>query len=232
MVTSPGPADGSAGVAANTANRQQRRSNLSTRRLLTACAHLIIERGYEKTTLAEIGKRAGYSRALVTTKFGSKANLFVALVERMSQQFGGGHLFDLVGERVGIDALQEIIREIARDARQSPQDLKAFYALLFEGLKPIEEIQQPMREMVATFRTQLARLVERGVQAGEVLSGTDPEFLANFVHDAIRGASYRWLLNPQDIDYAEWLDSLAVHLGKTYRIRPSTLPQTPSVASR
>ena len=55
-----------------TRNRHQERSDLSTARLLDAAAELIEEGGYEAMTVAAVGERAGYSRGLVTARFGSK----------------------------------------------------------------------------------------------------------------------------------------------------------------
>lgn len=119
---------------------QRDRSDLSTHRLLEATAALISERGYERTTVADVGRRAGYSHGLVTRRFGSKANLFIALVERMTVRFGHEHLFDLVGDRVGVEALQHIAREIAHDARRT-----------FPGIRPD----------LAQDRGRPARLVDR-----------------------------------------------------------------------
>ena len=62
---------------------KQARSEVSTGKLLDAAAELISEGGYERMTLAAIGKRAGYSHGLVTARFGSKEGLLWALVDRM-----------------------------------------------------------------------------------------------------------------------------------------------------
>ena len=45
---------------------------MSSRRLVEAAAALIVEKGWEATTAAEIGRRAGYSRAMVHARYGSK----------------------------------------------------------------------------------------------------------------------------------------------------------------
>jgi AcrR family transcriptional regulator len=195
------------------------RSELSTRRLVTAFAALIIERGYERTTLADIGKRAGYSRGLVSTRFGSKANLLMALVEEMSARYGEQrHL--LIGNRVGVDALQRLIHEIARDARESPESLRAFYALLFECLNSLDNARTPIRNAERTFREELTALVATGVTKGQVRPGTDPALLAGSVHDMLRGACYHWLLD-SSFDFPSWMDSLAAHLSDVYRVTPS-----------
>src|ERR1700758_3499185 len=51
----------------------------SSERLLLAAAELTAEKGFERTTSAEIGERAGYSRAMVRGRYGSKEALIEAL---------------------------------------------------------------------------------------------------------------------------------------------------------
>ena len=51
---------------------QPQRVEMSSRRLVEAAAELVVEKGWEATTAAEIGRRAGYSRAMVHARYGSK----------------------------------------------------------------------------------------------------------------------------------------------------------------
>ena len=51
---------------------QPERVEISNRRLVEAAAELIVEKGWEATTSAEVGRRAGYSRAMVHARYGSK----------------------------------------------------------------------------------------------------------------------------------------------------------------
>ena len=51
--------------------------------MLQAAAELIVEKGWEATTAAEIGRRAGYSRALVHARFGGKD----AILEGLQQAY-------------------------------------------------------------------------------------------------------------------------------------------------
>ncbi len=57
---------------------QPERVEQSARRLLTAAAELIVEKGWEATTAAEIGRRAGYSRAMVHARYGNKDGILAA----------------------------------------------------------------------------------------------------------------------------------------------------------
>ena len=66
---------------------KQERSEESTRRLLDAAVELVAEAGYAGMTLAATGDRAGYSRGLVTTRFGNKENLLRALIDRLGERW-------------------------------------------------------------------------------------------------------------------------------------------------
>ena len=202
---------------AETQNKQTQRSNLSTRRLLEASASLIAERGYERTTLAEIGKRAGYSYGLVSRRFGNKANLLIALLERMSTRFGTERMIELVGDRVGVDALQHVVHEIRDDLRRSPDDLRGFYALIFEGLKPIPELHEHLVRTNYEFREGLATLVRAGLETGQVRAGTDPDAAAHLVANALRGAAYFWVMDPDRVDILGELDALHGYIGDLFR---------------
>ncbi|KAA0080284.1 TetR/AcrR family transcriptional regulator [Mycolicibacterium sp. P9-64] len=58
----------------NTPSRRSQRERVeeSSRRLAEAAIELIAEKGFSNTTAQEIGIRAGYSRAMVRERFGSK----------------------------------------------------------------------------------------------------------------------------------------------------------------
>src|SRR5213076_237185 len=59
---------------------QQERVAESAKRLADAAFELIAEKGFERTTAAEIGERAGYSRSMVRDRYGSKEALLESLL--------------------------------------------------------------------------------------------------------------------------------------------------------
>src|SRR5687768_15343821 len=65
-----------------TRRTQRERVEESTRRLAVAAVELFGEQGFERTTAAQIGERAGYSRAMVRRRYGSKEALLEQLVEQ------------------------------------------------------------------------------------------------------------------------------------------------------
>ena len=87
----------------------QRRAE-SEQRLLRAFAELIIEKGVAQTSLADIGRRAGYSNTLVHHLFGSKAALLDRLIEAV-EQFAQGMGQDASYEKSGSATLLAVARE-------------------------------------------------------------------------------------------------------------------------
>src|SRR5258706_14581310 len=66
---------------------QAERRAQSERRLLDAATQLIAEQGFSRTTLAQIGEKAGYSRGLVNERFGSKGELVRVLADEFQSYF-------------------------------------------------------------------------------------------------------------------------------------------------
>jgi AcrR family transcriptional regulator len=89
--------------------------------LLTAAQELFGQKGYDATTVREIGERAGVDAALIARYFGSKADLYVAAVaaERMGEQHASayGGLEDMVESmitRVDRDGPGPILQALVR----------------------------------------------------------------------------------------------------------------------
>jgi AcrR family transcriptional regulator len=209
-------------TSATAVGRQQQRSELSTRKLLDATTALIAERGLERTTLADIGSRAGYSQGLVTRRFGSKSNLLVALVDRLTARFGPERLSDTVGDRTGAAAVRHILEEIRDDAVRSPSDVRGFYALMFEGIKPVPELRDRLRELNRAFRHMLAHLIAAGIRDGTVAPDVDPAAVANLITATLRGAAFLWMLDPDDVDFRAELDSTVAHVTRVLTARQAT----------
>jgi AcrR family transcriptional regulator len=79
--------------------KQQQRVEEPARRLAAAAVELIVEKGYAHTTAKDISLRAGYSRAMVAERFGSKE----ALLDALMNQYEGRIVADADGETTGFE---------------------------------------------------------------------------------------------------------------------------------
>lgn len=193
------PVRASAGRAGASRRTQAERSALSEDRLLGAALRLISERGYDRTTLQAIGDAAGYSRGLVSHRFGSKEGLLWALLERMFAQWGADSLRPAVGTQVGLAALHAAVEATRASMHAAPERLRAFYALLFESLGPLPVLRPRVAEFHRRQRAAVAEWIAAGMRAGSVRADVDPATQAALFVSAIRGAAYQWLIDP-DID--------------------------------
>jgi len=65
-----------------TTSERERNAARSREAILDAAEHLFAERGYDATILSDVGQQAGLSRATPGYFFGSKADLYRAVLER------------------------------------------------------------------------------------------------------------------------------------------------------
>jgi AcrR family transcriptional regulator len=112
---------------------QQERALLSTRRLLVATQELLAENGLEKTTLAEVGRRAGYSHGLVTRRFGSKENLLWVLFDSAANELAEPSIKKALEGEPGI-SLVPMLRALRKGLDTDPLVVRAFYTIMFQSL--------------------------------------------------------------------------------------------------
>lgn len=208
-----------------TLSLKQARSRHSTGRLLRAAAELIAERGYERTTLAAIGARAGYSHGLVTRRFGSKDGLLDALLQRMVADWQEREIAPLLHGRSGAPALNLAIRGIRQSIRRDPVAVRALYTLMFEAHRDSPAIlRDRMRDLHHSQRAGYKRAIAAGIQDGSVRSDVDPVATARLAVSTLRGAAYQWLLEP-DFDIDATLAALEEHLLRSLqREQPVDVP--------
>jgi AcrR family transcriptional regulator len=192
---------------------------LSTARLLAAAAELFAERGYRQTTLAEIGERAGYSYALISRRFGSKHALLVSLLDHMIDDW----LLTLVpalGDKTGVAGIRASYDAFCANARANATNLRALESLMFEGLWGEPELRERLSAHQANAQAQYREIVERGLADGSVRPVADADAVALMASAALRGATYRWLLE-DDFDLCGALTAFADVLEVLLRPEPA-----------
>lgn len=190
---------------------------MSEDRLLDAALKLISERGYDRTSLQAIGDAAGYSRGLVSHRFGSKEGLLWAVLKRMLSHWGTERLGSRLEGTVGIEALHVVVEALRRSMRDAPEKLRAFYALLFESLGPLEALRPHIAEFHRRQRERVAGWIAAGVRAGTVRPDVDVDTQAALFLSAIRGAAYQWLIDPEHVDIDALYDEIKATVTRNLR---------------
>lgn len=170
---------------------QPERVEISSRRLVEAAAELIVEKGWEATTAAEIGRRAGYSRAMVHARYGSKDAILDAFF-----------LHDYV-KQLSPDAdpnatgLQEAVGHFDRVRRLFFEDqafLRAMFVATFEGVKSTSPLRERVHRWLQRGVDKVEAGLRRGVDDGSVRDDIDINCATSDLSAAIFGAAYLWTL--------------------------------------
>jgi AcrR family transcriptional regulator len=161
-----------------------------------ASVALIVESGTAGATLAAIGARAGYSRGLVTQRFGSKARLF-AHVHDTAIAHWVARVQAHVGERNGADALCRVIDAVYGFITDEPDEIRAMYLLRYGSIDPSSEYQANVAKAHRAQQRDVQRWIEAGQEAGTVDARIDAAVSAELFCSTMDGLVYRWLVNPK-----------------------------------
>lgn len=177
------------------------RSALSDQSMLDAAFELIIEKGLEKTTLALIGERSGYSRGLVTHRFGSKAGLFEELSKSISRNWLD-YLKEEVGDKTGLSAMLASVDALHRWAVERPRDAKVVQTLLNDSTSPGSNLPALASKAHQRHHADVAQWIRDGQSSGEIREHIDVEAAASYYVAYVSGIVYLWLINPETFDFA------------------------------
>ncbi|MEM7094255.1 MAG: TetR/AcrR family transcriptional regulator [Actinomycetota bacterium] len=176
-------------------NRQEQRRETSTRALLDAAGELVLEGGFRAMTFAAIGKRAGFSPAMVTARFGSRQGLIEELLDRILEPWMDRNREAITSAGPGLAKLGALLDAVVDRIESDPTGSRILNALRFEAIggEPLlaEHVRAQHGETVDAFR----RAFEAGQADGSITAEVDPEVEAQALMSQLRGISYQWLLD-------------------------------------
>ncbi len=195
----------------NASLTQAERTALSDKAMLEAAMALVLEHGTDKTTLAMIGEKAGYSRGLATYRFGSKGGLYDALCKSISRRWLE-YLKRGVGDKVGIEAMCAALDTIYEFEQELPQEARALEILYCGAASPSAEYQQTAVGIRRRQKSDVAEWVRRGQEAGQVRAEVDPDEVATQYVAYISGMTYLWMMSPDTFDFSVSNEVMKRHL--------------------
>ncbi len=205
-------------TAAQTVTKKRRREE-TRRKLLESAVSVFATHGFERATVDEIVRDAGFSKGAFYVHFESKDDLFWAMLEGR------------------IDNLQDTVRE-ALDITQPVADnerriLEAVFALdqkdthwpaLFVEFVAHaarnDRVRQKLHEMYRRWHRFTVEMLEAGRQAGRVRKDLDIEFMASVTMALVEGSLMQSRLAPESVNLTKMVEPLARLLGEWLEPQP------------
>ncbi|RNL65321.1 TetR/AcrR family transcriptional regulator [Nocardioides marmoriginsengisoli] len=184
---------------------QAERRAESEQRLLTASVELIVEQGLARTSLADIGRRAGASHALVNHRFGSKDELVDRIIEEATRYYAHAAR-TRIGARTGLDAVLELCA-LYLDLVDGPDPIGRVHVVLWsEAVAHSASRRNAQLEWDRQFRDFVSGLIEDGVAEGSIRADVPVADTALTIVGALRGTAMQLLVDGGiDLDSAQSL---------------------------
>lgn len=180
-----------------TRRTQHERVAESSERLLNAAITLIAEQGFERTTAAQIGLRAGLSKDMVRVRYGSKEALLEALLDT---EFTTRILPDPSGPP-GIDSIVDWAEDLRNQLLDDEHIVRAFFTLFFEASGPIPALRPWTVQWLDRCEHNVADAVRAEQRDGVVRGDIDPDVEGQqFVACGV-GLALRWLASGDTEQY-------------------------------
>ncbi len=174
---------------------------------------LIAEKGWEATSAAEIGRRAGYSRAMVHARYGSKDaildTLFTTEYEKKLSPVADP-------DSTGLQQALAHVDRIAQLHADDPDLLRAIFVLTFEAAKTTSQPHPYIRMWLKRAADTVGGGLRNGVADGSVRPDVDIDLAINDFGGAVLGAAYQWIMQAYPIDMAAEMNYIRTRLIADY----------------
>jgi AcrR family transcriptional regulator len=208
---------------------QRERTAESTRRLLDAAIELIAEKGFERTTAMEIGERAGYSRSMVRSRYGSKEALLESVLRNDYEPLMSA---PEVNGQNGLDRAVAVLSRAFVAAEDQPALLRAFFTVCFETVGPVGHLKPWLTAWLNRVESEVAAGLRKGKKDGSVGTHVNPDVEARRVIAFGLGMGFRWVLEPAR-DFAGEMRQWAERVSGDWSVQPASpvpVPCPPAVA--
>lgn len=191
---------------------QPQRVEMSSQRLLIAAAELIVEKGWEATTAAEIGRRAGYSRAMVHARYGSKD----AILEAFQQTYVVRLNPD---PEPGVDGLHQVLAHFERIQEihaVDPALMRAMFVSAFEAVKATSPLREAVRKQLRDAAVKVEAGLRTGIRDGSIRPDIDIDAAREDITASVFGIAFQWIVVPEDHDLDEELAMVRTRIINAY----------------
>ncbi|MBD3898200.1 TetR family transcriptional regulator [Halomonas sp. ML-15] len=181
------------------ARRTKAEAEATREALLDAAEDVFFEHGVARTSLEQIARHAGMTRGALYWHFKNKADLFMALIERVRMPFE--ELVDTLHNPHLLDEPLDALRLALNNGftrLEQPRSHRVHSILLhrcefFSDINPLEMQNRLAQECYQEFCAQL----QRAHELGQLRDDLSPETAARMLQATLGGLFHDWLRDPE-----------------------------------
>lgn len=177
---------------------QVARREESGRKLVEAAVSVVADEGLSAATFEKIGLKSGYSRSLVTQRFGSRQGLIEAVILYLREHLDARMAELSIAQMSGLDALLAYFDVYLRDLG-SKGGLRAYFVLLSSAIADVTALRALFAAEHERVRVRLANLVRKGQAEGVIRAGIDADAAGLMIGALQLGLSMQLIIDP-DMD--------------------------------
>ncbi|MGZ5935823.1 MAG: TetR/AcrR family transcriptional regulator [Rhizomicrobium sp.] len=179
----------------STRRTQAERRNESERALVKAAITVVAREGVSAATFEAICRKAGYSRGLVTQRFGSKDGLIEMVINRLHERhealLASAGIDSLPGFEAVLKYVDLYLRDLSADAEG-----RAYFMLLSSAVADATQVRAAFAAEHARVEHRLEALVLKGQREGDIRREIDADAAALMIGSLLLGLSMQVLVDP------------------------------------
>lgn len=198
-------------TAASTVTKKRRREE-TRKKLLDSAFSVFATHGYERATVDEIVREAGFSKGAFYVHFGSKEDLFWAMLEGridVLQETMRGALDNAQSAAENERRVLEAIFALDKEDRHWPALFVEFVAQAARN----QRVREKLNEMYRRWHNFTVELLEEGRLAGRVRKDLDVDFMASVTMALIEGSLMQSRLAPDSVNLDSMVEPLSRLIG-------------------
>lgn len=156
---------------------------------------LLSEGGIKAVTLNAVGAQAGFSRGLVTRRYGSKEGLLIRVLNFLTQW-----VIDTLNNNKNVHGEAAILNSIHQTAYMIevyPKRIRAYFWLWFYALESSSDAHEKLIKLQNSVFEQQMFMFEQAKALEEISPNADIEMMSDYIRTMMRGLIYSWMLDPK-----------------------------------
>lgn len=182
-----------------------RKREQTKNRIIQAALELFVRQGYHGTSINDIMKKVGVTKAAFYSHYGSKGELLLRIISEYESRYID-QLIRVVTEYEG-DPLSKLHRAITFNAEFAAKNLELclFQDHLTAELHADIEFLPPLKKVYDKYQSFIAAIITKGIQEGLVNKELNPALTALTFVAIHHGLLHQWSLNRQELKGKEYV---------------------------